>query len=93
MISSLFASLVQKKELQAALPDVDVFMRHMIDNYEIYLSSIQRDRAFAELVGKVQKCKNKINNKRTKKIDWSMWLFYAALFLIIVFIGSYIMFR
>lgn len=39
----------------------------MIDNYEIYLSSIQRDRAFAELVGKVQKCKNKINNKRTKK--------------------------
>lgn len=40
----------------------------MIDNYEIYLSSIQRDRAFAELVGKVQKCKNKINNKRTKRL-------------------------
>lgn len=93
LISLLFASLAQKKELQATIPDVDVFMQHMIDNYEIYLSSIQRDRAFAELVGKVQKCKNKINNKRTKKIDWSMWLFYAALFLIIVFIGSYIMFR
>lgn len=93
LISLLFALLTQKKELQAALPDVDVFMQHMIDNYEIYLSSIQRDKAFAELVGKVQKYKNKINNKRTKKIDWSMWLFYAALFLIIIFIGSYIMFR
>lgn len=93
LISLLFALLVQKKELQAALPDVDVFMQHMIDNYEIYLSSIQRDRAFTELVGEIQKCKNKINNKRTKKIDWSMWLFYAALSLIIVFIGSYIIFR
>lgn len=93
LISLLFALLVQKKELQATLPDVDVFMQHMIDNYEIYLSSIQRDRAFAELVGEIQKCKNKINSKRTKKIDWSMWLFYAALSLIIVFIGSYIIFR
>ncbi len=93
LISLLFASLVQKKELQVALPDVDVFMQHMIDNYGIYLSSIQRNGAFAELVGRVQKCKDKINNKRTKKISWSMWLFYTALSLIIVFIGSCIMFR
>lgn len=93
LISLLFASLAQKKELQAALPDVDVFMQHMIDNYEIYLSSIQRDRAFTELVGEIQKCKNKINNKRTKKISWSMWLFYAAVSLIIVFIGLHIIFR
>lgn len=39
------------------------------------------------------KCKNKLNNKRTKKISWSMWFFYAALSLIIVFIGLYIIFR
>lgn len=93
LISLLFASLAQKKELQEDLPNVDVFMQHMTDNYGIYLSSIQRNGAFAELVGSVQKCKDKINNKRTKKIRWSMWLFYAALSLIIVFIGSYIIFR
>lgn len=94
LISLLFASLAQNRKLNTTFPDVDVFTNHIVNKYEDYLTPAQRDKAFAELIGKVQKSKNEINDKRVKRIRWSMRAFYAALVLTVIwfFVALYIMF-
>jgi hypothetical protein len=94
LISLLFASLAQNRKLNTTFPDVDVFTNHIVDEYESYLTPAQRDKAFAELIGKVQKSKDEINDKRVKRIRWSMRAFYVALALTVIwfFVALYIMF-
>lgn len=79
LLSLLFASLAQNRQLTTTFPDTDTFTKNVDDNYQSYLSQAQRDKALAELIGKVQKNKSELNDKRVKRIRWSMRFFYAAL--------------
>lgn len=94
LVSLLFASMAQNRQLNITFPDIDVFTQQIEDAYVDYLTPAQRDKALAELIGKVQKSKDKINDKRVKRIKWSMRAFYAALALTVVwfFVALYIMF-
>ena len=94
LISLVFASMAQNRQLNTTFPDVEVFTQQIEDKYADYLTSAQRDKALAELIGKVQKSKDVINDKRVKRIKWSMRSFYAALALTTIwfFISLYIMF-
>lgn len=79
--SLIFASMAQNRQLNTTFPDIDKFTQHVSEHYEDYLSPEQRDKALSELIGKVQKSKDEINDKRVKRIKWSMRLFYIALVL------------
>lgn len=94
LVSLLFASMAQNRQLNITFPDIDVFTQQIEDAYVDYLTPAQRDKALAELIGKVQKSKDKINDKRVKRIKWSMRAFYAALALTVVwfFVALCIMF-
>lgn len=84
LLSLIFASFAQNRQLTTTFPDTDAFTKNVEDNYQSYLSQAQRDKALAELIGKVQKNKSELNDKRVKRIRWSMWFFYAALALSVV---------
>lgn len=84
LLSLLFASLAQNRQLTTTFPDIDEFTHHIEDKYMDYLTPAQRDKALAELIGKVQKSKDEINDKRVKRIRWSMRFFYIALILTVV---------
>ena len=95
LISLIFASMAQNRQLSTTFPDIDVFTQQIEDKYVDYLTTAQRDKALAELIGKVQKSKDEINDRRVKKIRWSMRAFYLAIALSAIwfFIAIYIMFR
>lgn len=84
LLSLLFASLAQNRQLTTTFPDTEAFEKNVEDNYQSYLSQAQRDKSLAELIGKVQKNKSDINDKRVKRIKWSMRFFYSALALSVV---------
>lgn len=94
LLSLVFASMAQNRQLNTAFPDVDVFAEQIEDKYKDYLTSAQRDKALAELIGKVQKSKDEINDKRVRRIKWSMRCFYGALALSVIwfFVALAIMF-
>lgn len=85
MIFSLIsASIAQGRKLSTTFPDVEVFTQFVEDNYQEYLTPAQRDKALTELIGKVQKSKDEINDKRVKMIKISMRFFFTALALTVV---------
>lgn len=94
LVSLVFASMAQNRQLNTTFPDIEVFTQQIEDKYTDYLTSAQRDKAIAELIGKVQKSKDEINDKRVKRIRWSMRFFYSALALAVFwfFVALCIMF-
>ncbi len=94
LISLVFASMAQNRQLNTTFPDIDVFTQYIENKYSDYLTPAQRDKAVSQLIGKVQKSKDIINDKRVKRIKWSMRFFYATLVLTAFwfFIALYIMF-
>ncbi|MDO4486388.1 MAG: hypothetical protein Q4C46_07340 [Bacillota bacterium] len=94
LVSLVFASMAQNRQLNTTFPDIEVFTQQIEDKYTDYLTSAQRDKAIAELIGKVQKSKDEINDKRVKRIRWSMRFFYSALALTVFwfFVALCIMF-
>ena len=79
MLSLVFASTAQNRQLTATFPDIDILTKHIEEHYNDYVTKAQQDKALSELIGTVQKSKDEINDKRVKRIRWSMRFFYAAL--------------
>lgn len=94
LISLVFASMAQNRQFNVTFPDVEEFTQHIENTYLDYLTPAQRDKALSELIGKVQKSKDIINDKRVKRIKLSMYSFYLALALTVFwfFVALYIMF-
>ena len=94
LTSLVFASMAQNRHLIMVLPNIDTFEEHIADKYKEYIKPSQRDKAFSELICKVQKDKERINDIRVNKIIWSMRFFYGALGLSVFwfFVALYIMF-
>ncbi|WP_025434968.1 hypothetical protein [Peptoclostridium acidaminophilum] len=81
LLSLAFASLAQKRYAHEAFPDVEVIEKEISDNYQSFVTKAQQDKQWVNVIGKLQKSKSQINDKRVKHIMWSMKSFSAALIL------------
>lgn len=79
LLSLLFASFAQKRHLNTTFPDVVVIEKEVSDNFGVLITKAQQYKQWVDLIGKVQKSKSEINDKRVSWIRWSMWLFYLAI--------------
>ena len=89
LMSLLFASSAQNRQLYDSLGDVDSFYKEIMTNYELYLNPAQQNKAFVEAIIEIQTKRCQINNLRVKRIRRSMTFFYLALAVILLcFIAS-----
>ena len=92
LLSLLFASMAQNRQLVESFDDIETVTKHIEENYEAYSTVAQREKAMSEIVSKVQKSRCESNDKRAKRIMLSMRFFYIALGLIAFWFLSGIIF-
>ena len=84
LVSLVAASIAQRRVKVETFPSIFDIEKFVDDNWRQSLSEAQQLKQWVELVGKVQKNKEMINNKRVSCIRVSMAAFYVSIVLIVI---------
>ncbi|MDJ0306794.1 hypothetical protein [Dehalobacter sp.] len=79
LISLVTASLAQRRRKYETFPSVSEIEQFIDDNWQQSLKESQQLKQWVQLVGKVQKSKADINDRRVLLIRISMGSFYASI--------------